>query len=177
MNSYAKKLMTYHLVHQLHREGFSIAYISKHFVLDWRTVKKYLRLSEAEYEAFLLTQSERKKELEPYEGFVKSRLSTYPETSAAQLHDWLKEHHPHFPSVSQRTVFNFVAWVRQKYHLIKTEVVRDYEMVEELPYGVQGQVDFGEYNLRNSQGSKVKVHFFALCLPWFALQVCPFFSR
>jgi hypothetical protein len=87
MNSYAKKLMTYHLVHQLNREGFSISYISKHFDLDWRTVKKYLRLSEAEYEAFLHTQAERKKGLEPYEGFVKSRLSKHPETSSAQLHD------------------------------------------------------------------------------------------
>lgn len=164
MNSYAKKLMTYHLVHQLHRDGFSISYISKHFVLDWRTVKKYLRLSEAEYEAFLLTHSERKKELEPYESFVKSRLSTYPETSSAQMHDWLKEHHPDFPSVSQKTVFNFVSWVRQKYHLLKTEAGRAHEMVEELPYGAQAQVDFGEYNLRNSQGNNVKVYFFALCL-------------
>jgi hypothetical protein len=42
-------------------------------------------MTEPEYEAFLHTQSERKKGLEPYEGFVKSRLSKYPETSAAQM--------------------------------------------------------------------------------------------
>jgi hypothetical protein len=82
----------------------------------------------------------------------------------ANWYDWLKEHHPDFPSVSQKTVFNFVAWVRQKYHLVKTEAGRDHQMVEELPYGAQGQVDFGEYNLRNNQGNKVKVYFFALCL-------------
>lgn len=114
MNTYAKKLMTYHLVHQLHRDGFSVSYISKYFNLDWCTVKKYLTLSEVEYEAFLHMQSERKKELEPYEDFIKSRLSKYPQTSAAQMHDWLKEHHKDFPSVSRKTVFNFVAWVRQK---------------------------------------------------------------
>jgi hypothetical protein len=40
MNSYAAKLMTYHFVHELQREGFSISYNSKHFVMNWRTVKK-----------------------------------------------------------------------------------------------------------------------------------------
>ena len=53
--------MTYHLVHQLHRDGFSISYISKYFVLDWRTVKRYLNMTETEYEAFLLTLSVKKK--------------------------------------------------------------------------------------------------------------------
>lgn len=164
MNLYATKLMTYHLVHQLQREGFSISYISKHFVMDWRTVKKYLSLSEPEYEQFLEAQTDRKKELEPYEGFVKSKLARHPETSSAQMFDWLKEHYPDFPSVNPKTVFNFVAWVRQKYHLPKTELARDYEMVPEMPYGAQAQADFGEYNMRNTQGRKVKVHFFTLSL-------------
>ncbi|MGZ4023512.1 MAG: IS21 family transposase [Flavisolibacter sp.] len=156
--------MTYHLVNQFHRDGFSISYISKHFGLDWRTVKKYLSMTEPEYEAFLHIQSQRRKELEAYEGFVKSRLSKFPETSAAQMHDWLKEHYPDFPQVSQKTVFNFVAGVRQKYHLVKPDGERDHAMVEETPYGVQAQADFGEYNLRNNQGDKVKVYFIAMVL-------------
>ncbi len=152
MNAYAKKLMTYHTVHQLHRDGLSISRISKELVLDWRTVKKYLSMTESDYEQFLQNQSERKKDLEPYEGFVKARLTKYPETSAAQMHDWLKEHYPDFPAVDSKTVFNFVCWVRQKYHLQKVVVQRDYAMVAESAYGAQAQVDFGEYNLRNSQG-------------------------
>ncbi|MCF1717054.1 hypothetical protein L0U88_20595 [Flavihumibacter sp. RY-1] len=87
MNTYAKKLMTYHTVHQLHRDGLSISRISKELVLDWRTVKKYLSMTESDYEQFLQNQSERKKDLEPYEGFVKTRLTKYPETSAAQMND------------------------------------------------------------------------------------------
>lgn len=31
-------------------------------------------------------------------------------------------------------------------------VQRDYAMVAESAYGAQAQADFGEYNLRNSQG-------------------------
>ena len=70
--------MTYHTVHQLHRDAFSISFISKYLVMDWRTVKKYLSMTEHEYEQFLESQSERKKGLEDYEGFVKSRLAKYP---------------------------------------------------------------------------------------------------
>lgn len=164
MNSYAKKLMTYHKVHQLRREGLSIVRISKTMELDWRTVKKYLSLTELEYEQFLQQQGERKKELVPYENFVKARLSRYPETSAAQMHDWLKEHYADFPLVDSKTVFNFVCWVRQKYHLQKIGSQREYAMVPECAYGAQAQVDFGEYNLRNSQGRSVKVYFFILTL-------------
>ena len=73
MNRYAQKLMTYHIVHQLHREGLSATRISEELVMDWRTVKKYLAMSEKEYEAFISGQSQRKRELEPYEGFIKNR--------------------------------------------------------------------------------------------------------
>lgn len=121
-------------------------------------------MTEQEYEKFLEDQSDRKKGLEPYESFVKARLSKYPETSSAQMHDWLKEHYPDFPAVSSKTVFNFVCWVRQKYHLQKTTFPREYAMVAECAYGGQAQADFGEYNMRNNQGKQVKVYFFAISL-------------
>lgn len=164
MNRYARKLMTYHIVHQLNREGMSASRISRELVMDWRTVKKYLSMSEKEYETFIQEQSERKKGLEPYEGFVKSRLEKYPDTSAAQMQDWLKEHYSDFPDVSSKTVFNFTCWVRQKYHLQKSVSRRDYSMVPETPYGLQAQADFGQYNLRNSLGRQVKVYFFVMVL-------------
>lgn len=164
MNAYARKLMTYHIVHQLHREGLSAARISKELVMDWRTVKKYLSMSEKEYETFISGQSERKRELEPYEGFVKSRLEKYSDTSAAQMQDWLKEHYSDFPNVSSKTVFNFVCLVRRKYHLQKTVSHREFSMVPETPYGVQAQADFGQYNLRNTLGRQIKVYFFVMVL-------------
>lgn len=176
MNAYAKKLMTYHIVHQLSREGFSVLAICKHLVMDWRTVRKYLAMTEAEYEQFLEKQGERKRELEPFDAFVKSRLAKYPETSAAQMHDWLKEHYDDFAAVDSKTVFNFVAHIRQKYHIGKSEAVREHAMVAETPYGAQAQADFGEYNLRDNLGREVKVFFFVISLSrsrykyvWFSL--------
>jgi transposase len=164
MNAYAKKLMTYHTVHQLSREGFSVLAICKQLVMDWRTVRKYLTMSETEYEQFLAKQGERRRGLEAFDAFVKARLSRYPETSAAQMHDWLKEHYLDFPAVDSKTVFNFVAYIRQKYHIDKAEMIREHSMVPETAYGEQAQADFGEYNLRDSQGRKVKVHFFVISL-------------
>lgn len=165
LTPYLSKLMIYHEAHQLSRDGFSITYISNHLGLNWRTVKKILSMpDDRQYEQYLQGLGDKNKLLEPYESFVKSRLELYRDTSSAQMHDWLKEHFTGFPAVSAKTVFNFVIAVRQKYQLPKTTSVRVYEMVPELPYGQQAQVDFGEYSLRNSQGKRVKVYFFLLVL-------------
>jgi hypothetical protein len=66
--------------------------------------------------------------------------------------------------VSQKTVFNFVHFVRNKYNIPKTETVREYACVPELPYGLQGQVDFGFYNMKTTQGKVKKVQFFTFVL-------------
>lgn len=156
--------MTYYEIHRMSLEGHSVSQISNHLVLNWRTVKKYLSMSEQEYEQFLIKSSEKKKLLSPYENFVRSKLEIYRDTPAAQMHDWLKEYDANFPKVSPKTVFNFMQWVRTTHNLPYVQQYRQYEMIEELPYGKQAQVDFGEYNMRSSTGNRVKVFFFTLIL-------------
>lgn len=164
MNVYLAKFMTYYEIHRMHREGHSISQISAYLVLDRRTVSKYLSMSEQDYEEFLVRQSTRKKTLLPYEDFVRERLEQFRNTSAAQMHDWLKERYADLPSVSPKTVFNFVCWIREKYQLPVVTAERQFRMIEELPYGKQAQVDFGEYNMRTTLGNRVKVFFFTLVL-------------
>jgi len=164
MNVYLAKILMYHQVHQLDRDGYSVSRISELLGINRRTAKKYLAMSEQEFEEFLARQSERKKELLRYEGFVRKRLKLYRDTTAAQMHDWLKEHHPDFPKVNPKTVFNFVHWVRNKHNLPLVSTPRQYQVVEELPYGKQAQVDFGEYNMRTSSHSRIKVFFFSMML-------------
>lgn len=164
MNVFLSKLMMYYEIQKMHRDNHSVSQISDFLVLNRRTVAKYLSMSEREYEEFILERTERKKELLPYEAFVKCRLELYPDTSSAQMQDWLKEHYDDFPKVSPKTVFNFVNWIRSKYNLHKTSLHRQHHPVEELPYGKQAQVDFGEYNLRTSAGARMKVFFFTLVL-------------
>lgn len=164
MNVFIAKIIMYHQIQQFAAEGYSVTKIKAITGLHWRTIKKYLRMSEKEFEAFQEGQSDRKKHLLPYEGFVKERLERYRDTSAAQMHDWLKEHYPDFPKVNPKTVFNFVHWVRGKYNLPVMSEVREYETVPESVYGKQAQVDFGEYTLRNSTGGRTKVFFFPMLL-------------
>lgn len=164
MNAHLAKFMMYYEVHKLHREGHSLTKIGILLVLNRRTVTKYFSMTEVQYEAHLIEQTDRKKELLAYEEFTCQRLRTHPDTPASQMHDWLKEHHTDFPKLNAKTVFNFVHWVRTKYNIPKTSVQRHYQMVEELPYGKQAQVDFGEYNLRTTTGQRVKVFFFTLVL-------------
>jgi len=164
MNEFLNKLIMYHQIQKMHRDGWSKSRISEFLSLDWRTVSKYIKMSEDEFLAFIEAQSNRQKLLAPFEGFVKIKLEKYPDTTAAQMHDWLKEHYPHFPEVSPKTVYNFVMWVRQCHNIPMVSSQRDYSIVEELAYGRQAQVDFGEYNMRDGQGKRVKVYFFIMVL-------------
>ncbi len=79
------------------------------------------------------------------------------------MQDWLKEYDFNFPEVHPKTVYNFVMWVRQEYNIPKEKKHREYLAVEELPYGKQAQVDFGEYNMRKSTGGVKKV----TSSPWY----------
>ena len=112
MNEFLNKLIMYHQIHKMSRDGWSKTRISEFLGINWRTVSKYLDMSEEGFLAFVEDQGNRQKLLGMFEGFVKIKLEKYPDTSAAQMHDWLKEHYEHFPEVTPKTAYNFVMWVR-----------------------------------------------------------------
>ena len=93
MNVHLAKFMMYYKIHEMEREGQSTSQISKYLVINRRTVKKYLAMSEQEYENFLIKQSERKKELLPYEAFVKERD---PSDEVLRLHSHNADNSPYF---------------------------------------------------------------------------------
>lgn len=154
----------YYEIKRMYHQGRSVSKISKDVGCNRRTVKKYLDMDDDEFESFLKTQSVRQKILLPYEGFVHQRLLLFRDTSAAQMHDWLKETYEDFPKVNPKTIFNFVKWIRHRHNLPYEPSNRDYQSVEETPYGLQAQVDFGEYRLRGGNGKQTKVYFFTLVL-------------
>ena len=147
MNHYFNQLIMYHEIHQQKRSGKHPSQIASFLGMDTRTVKKYLAMSEQEFDVYQVKLEQRTKKLVEYEDFVCSRLTACPEASSAQVHDWLKECHPDFEEVSIKTVYNFVLFVRGKYRIPKVFDARQYTPVPELPYGAQAQTDFGEYNM------------------------------
>jgi len=164
MENYVNFWIMYHEVHRHHFMGMTPPQIAEFFVMDTRTVKKLLSMSEKEYEDYRERLSSRTKKLEPYEDYIKNRIEHCLEASSAQVHDWLKEHYPGFPRVSIKSVYNFVLYVRGKYQLIKPFDNRVFNQVEQLSSGDQAQVDFGEYNMTDVNGHRKKVYFFAMVL-------------
>lgn len=165
MNYSIIKLMTYRSVHQMSKEGFSIRKIAADLNLDWRAAKALLNIPEQTFLEKQASKPERKKSLQEYELFVKEKLVKFPETPAAQMHDWLKECYADFPVVTPKTVFNYVMLTRAKFNIPKTEQIRDYFCVPELEYGLQAQVDFGFYTMSTLQPGKTKkVQFFTFVL-------------
>lgn len=158
------KLIMYHEVHKRHRDGLKPSQISRDLGLDKRTIRKYIAMTEEEYLEFIHNQKDREKLLEPYEEFIKTRLEDCEDASAAQVHDWLKEHHNDFIDVNEKTVFNFVLYVRNKYGIPKPFNNREYEQVEELPFGKQAQADLGEYNMSTDERKRKKIYFFSMVL-------------
>jgi transposase len=154
----------YYEVQRLIREGLSFTAIGKALVMDRRTVKRYSRMSEADYGSFLVSKEIRDKMLTPYESFVRDKLIAHPAVSAAQMHDWLKEHHPGFVDAAPKTVYNFVMALRRKYNIPLEETSREYFAVAELPYGQQAQADFGHYILRGTEDRRKRIHFFVMML-------------
>lgn len=153
----------YHEIHKQKRDGFSVSRISKELGLNRRTVKKYLNMREDEFLDYK-SDIERAKLLDPYEDFICQRLQECPVASAAQIHDWLKEYHAEIIHVADKTVFNFVLHIREKYGIPKPFEHREYLAAEERPFGKQAQVDFGEYNMTTEENKRKKVHFFAMSL-------------
>jgi predicted transcriptional regulator len=86
MKSYFNKLMKFHEIHRMNHEGFSDLRIGRELVVSRHTVKRYLSMSEDDYNLFLERQSNRKNELHPYEEFVRTKLKTYPDTPAGRVH-------------------------------------------------------------------------------------------
>lgn len=164
MNKFENQWIMFHEIHKLKRRGRKISQIASKLVIDKRTVKKYLAMSEQEFIDLQNQQPQRNKKLSEYEEFVRVRIEACLDASSAQVHDWLKECHTDFAQVSEKTVYNFVLHVREKYKLLLEFKSREYQQVPELPYGKQAQIDFGEYSMTNADKQRKKVYFFSLVL-------------
>ena len=146
-------------------EKFSIQRIADYLGLNFRTVRKYLSMTDQEFEACLSTQGSRPYVMDQYKTFVVNYLGEYPDTPASVVHDKLKECFGDFPQLDPKTVYNYVVKVRGEFNIPKvTRSDRQYTAVPDLPMGQQAQVDFGMKRLRTSKGGWQTVYFFAMLL-------------
>lgn len=146
-------------------EHLSLQRIAAQLKLNFRTVRKYLDMDPATFRERLKLNEGRAHVLDPYRDFVESRLQLFPETSSAQMLDWLKENYPDLPPVHPKTAYNFVMKIRQEYGIPKVaSSARQYAAVPELPPGEQAQVDFGQIKLRTTTDTRKNIYFFSMLL-------------
>jgi transposase len=177
MDRKLKDWIMYHEVQRLLLQGSSQRQVASVLGLHRDTVKKYAGMTEVGFNHFLQQKEGKVKRLDPYEIFVRDRLLAAPAASAAQVHDWLKEHHADFPKVSAKTVYSFVMGLRQKYQIPLEEAPREFFMVEPLPYGKQAQADFGQYLLASAEKKRKKVYFFVMMLSRSRMKFVYFLDR
>lgn len=164
--SQLKKYLMWYKVKELFSEGLNKTQIGESLVLHRQTVAKYLSMTESEFMSSQSYDRHYGHKLDGYEAYVVNELRKWPFLSSPQLHDRLKEHFSDLPSVTPKTVFNFVNRVRLTHDLPKAveKRYRPYEKQPETPYGEYAQCDFGERWMKTPQGQSLKVYFFAMCL-------------
>ncbi|WP_254777621.1 IS21 family transposase [Paenibacillus naphthalenovorans] len=144
-------------------KGLKVSQIARKLNVSRNTVYKYMSMNPDEFKQFMEGLETRKKKLDPFEQRIIQWLREYSDLSAAQIWDWLKEHHPEI-EVGESTVRSYVRLLRKMYGIPKETQQRQYEAIPDPPMGEQMQVDFGETKMKNLQGNLVKCWFITFVL-------------
>src|SRR6056297_53891 len=165
-NNNLKKIIMWYKGKELWSKGLNKSQIATEVGLHRKTVRKYLQMSESEFQIWIQKRKNLPHKLQPYYNFVYQRLKKYPYLSAAQREDHLKEHFDDMPNVHSKTVYNFVETIRKEKNISKPkkEKIRQYRKLPEVGYGQEAQVDFGVYRMLRQDGRRQKVWLFAMVL-------------
>ncbi len=158
-----EKLEKHVYVHQLRKEGFSVAAIARKCNLSRTTVYAYLKRDFEDASEWVYQLKTRKRKLDPYQNHLLQWLKEHPDLSASQISDWLEERCS-FKDVGASTVRAYVKELRKTYCIPKVKEVRTFEAIEELPKGKQMQVDFGEKKVFTYEGKTKKLYVIAFVL-------------
>ena len=166
LTSPQRKLVMWYKVKELKSNGLNYRQIAKETGLHRHTVEKYGRMSLEEFQSSQAYEREFRYKLDRYENDVREDLGKHSYLSSRQVYDHLREKHPDFPDVSEKTVFNLVQRVRSKYGIPKTqeESIRPFEKQQEGAPGQKAQADFGEYWMSRGDSRRVKVYLFVMIM-------------
>lgn len=144
-------------IHQLKDIGLKKSQVARRLEINVKTVDKYWEVNADDFARLTEQSKQRSRKLDRYHDTILGWLKNFPELSAAQVNDWLKEHYPgiHF---RERTVRRYVACLREKHHLDLKTVPRQYQAVADPPMGKQMQLDFGQTTVRKSTGGYLKIY-------------------
>lgn len=160
-----KSWMTYEKIQELKRNHLNKSQVSKRLGIDYKTVMKYWDMTPDEFARVLGKSKSRAKKADVYKDYVVECLQKFPDMTAAQINDWIRENY----SVTElpckdRAFRNYVAAIRTEYNIKRPSSPRQYEAVDELPMGQQSQIDMGQIKLDTPGGRKRTVYGFAMVM-------------
>ena len=160
-----KSWMIYQDIQNMKKDHLKKSQVARRLGIDYKTVSKYWHMPPGQFAEATNRAARRRKKADDYHDYVVQCLRNYPDMSAAQIYDWIKEKEGMKKNpFGMRTFRNYVADIRKKYDIPKPETSRQYEAVEELPMGKQAQVDMGEISLETINGRHKKIYAFGMVL-------------
>lgn len=155
-----KKLM-YQQIQRLKNQGYSKKRISKELNIDRKTVKKYFKMSDSDFNNYRISMQFRTKFLDKYCDEI---LEIYNKNENKRLnmtavYDYLEEKHGRL-HIGEKSFRNYIDFLISTSRLTINESVRLFNKVPELPFGQQMQLDFGQYRCKSGQ----KLYIFATVL-------------
>ncbi len=157
--------MIYGKIKEHKRDGLNRNQVKRRLSIDYKTVDKYWDMSPDEYASTLEKSKSRTRKADKYRSFTLDCLEKYPDMSAAQVYDWIKEKTGQVTlEFKQRAFRSYVKLLREEYDIRKPVTTRQYEAVEDPPLGHQAQIDMGEIRLETPSGRFKKCYCFAMVL-------------
>jgi len=132
-------------------QGLGHTEIASRLGLTRKTVRKYCRMSEGEYAAYLVRTARRGRKFTPYRREVIEMLTGTKDHTVyiASIYDVLEERHGRLPG-TLRTLTNYIAALRAE-GMLAEATTRFTTLVAPQPPGKQMQIDFGEQRLASGR--------------------------
>ncbi len=157
--------MLYGKIQEHKRIGLNKSQVQRRLGIDYKTILKYWDMAPDEFAVQRVNAESRTKKTDLYKDYVVECLRKYPDMSAAQIYDWIKERIGQKElSFKDRAFRNYVRHIRKEYDIKKPVTTRQYEAVDELDMGKQAQVDMGEIILETTVGRHKKIYCFAMVM-------------
>ena len=155
------KRSMYNKIQDLKRQGRSRRSIAKELKIDPKTVRKYYEMTEAAHRQMVADASKRDKLFDPFQDEIIEiyEINDYEELNMCSVYDFLEEKYESLPG-TEKSLRNYIRYLRRIGCLSLFTNERYYQQVEQLPFGQQMQLDFGEHKQRNGK----KLYIFAAVL-------------
>lgn len=139
------------------RQGLQIRTISRKLNISKNTVKKYYSMSAEEFIKLQEETAQRERCFNPYKDEILSIFKNNDnKVYSSSIYDLMCELYgvDNLPG-TERTLRNYIQWLKDSGELSANIETRAYKPVDELPFGQQLQVDFGQ--LRINTGDTVYI--------------------